>query len=405
MFVKVHKPLQLAGGNNKGSSYDLMEYLSKENQGLDREDIAYDGFFNAEENTMSETKAVEIIDGNNQRLSDGDTKFYMLSFNPSQDEQRHLVGMASGGRTQLISELAPGERLQFGQYLKDYTNDVMELYANSFSRKDKKGDIIEIAAKDLNYVAKVEEKREYTVWDKNVKHNLAIKKKIDRKLEQNETSTNPIRIALNNQAIHKLKGKYLRDNNGKVQTKSGNIIFQGTEKGGWNHHIHVVVSRQTKSKWYKGQKITDEKGNALISDQKTINRARGMQLSPNAKGTGKSDKHRLNEKKAYVGFHQEKFKTDSSALFNAKFDYRPKEHDQYRGKTYKNVSLNSQRIIDRLGKRPLNKAKGHVIKNVLGDAGRTERQLMQAVADPKTAALSELKKKIKEILSGKEMTG
>ncbi len=382
-----------------------MEYLSKENKGLDREDMAYDGFFNAHENNISETKAIEIIDGNNQRLSEGDTKFYMLSFNPSRDEQRHLVGMSSGGRTQLISELAPGERLQFRQYLKDYTNDVMELYANSFSRKDKKGHVIGISAKDLNYVAKVEEKREYTVWDKNVKHNLAIKKKIAIKLHQNENSTDTIRMTLNNRAIQKLEGKYLRDDNGKIQTKSGHVIFQGTEKGGWNYHIHVVVSRQTKSKWYKGQKIVDEKGDTLISDQKTINRARGMQLSPNAKGTGKSDKHQLNEKKTYVGFHQEKFKTDSSVLFNAKFDYRAKEYDQYRGKTYKKVSLTSQRIIDRLGKRPLNKAKGHAINKVLGDAGRTERQLIQAVADPKTAALSELKKKIKEILSGKGMTG
>lgn len=394
----------MTGGNNKGSSFDLMEYLSKENKDLARGDQAYDGFFNADGQDISETKAGEIIDGNNQRLSDKDTKFYMLSFNPSWDEQKHLAGMASEGRTDRIEELAPKEKLQFKAYLKEYTNDVMELYANAFSRKDKKGNVITIAAKDLNYVAKVEEKREYRIWDKHVKLNLAIRKKISQKQLQNENSTSAVKIALNNRDIKKLENKYFRDDRGRIQTESGNIIFQGTEKGGWNHHIHVVVSRQTKSKWYKGQKIVDEKGNALISDKKRVNKARGMQLSPNAKGTGKSDKHRLNDEKTYVGFHQEKFKTDSSTLFNEKFDYRPKVYDQYKGSTYKSTSLSSRRLIGRLANKPLNKAKGTAVHRVLGEAGHTERQIFQAVSNPTAAALRELKRKVKEILSGKEMT-
>ena len=405
MFVKVHKPLKLTGGNNKGSSFNLIEYLSKENKDLERGDMDYDGFFNPDHDDISDNKAVQIIDGNNHRLSARDTKFYMLSFNPSWEEQKHLVEMASNGRTNIIDELSPEENLQFRQYLKDYTNDAMELYANTFSRKDKEGNEIILEAKDLNYVAKVESKREYSIWDKNVKHNLAIKKKIDKKLRQNESSKNPAKIVLNKRAIKDLESQYLRDDKGRIQTEKGNIIFQGTEKGGWNYHVHVVVSRNTKSKWYKGEKVVDEKGNPLVSDSKIISKARGMQLSPNAKGTGKSEKHQLNDEKVHVGFHQEKFKTDSSSLFNEKFGYKPKEFDQYKGTTYKNVSPQSKQLIARLSKKPLNKAKGVAIGKTLGDAAIAERKALALVSNPKAAAMMELKQKVKEILLAKGMAG
>ena len=102
MFVKVHKPLKLTGGNNKGSSFNLIEYLSKENKDLERDDMDYDGFFNSHHDDISDNKAVQIIDGNNHRLSARDTKFYMLSFNPSWEEQKHLVEMASNGKTNII---------------------------------------------------------------------------------------------------------------------------------------------------------------------------------------------------------------------------------------------------------------------------------------------------------------
>tara|TARA_Y100001001_G_C8008561_1_gene308890 strand:- start:167 stop:1384 length:1218 start_codon:yes stop_codon:yes gene_type:complete len=405
LFVKVHKPLKLTGGNNKGSSFNLIEYLSKENKDLERDDMDYDGFFNSHHDDISDNKAVQIIDGNNHRLSARDTKFYMLSFNPSWEEQKHLVEMASNGKTNIIEELSPVENLQFRQYLKDYTNDAMELYANTFSRKDKEGNEIILEAKDLNYVAKVESKRDYSIWDKNVKNNLAIKKKIDKKLRQNESSNNPAKIILNKRAIKDLESQYLRDDNGRIQTEKGNIIFQGTEKGGWNYHVHVVVSRNTKSKWYKGEKVVDEKGNPLVSDSKIISKARGMQLSPNAKGTGKSEKHQLNDEKVHVGFHQEKFKTDSSSLFNEKFGYKPKEFDQYKGTTYKSVSPQSKQLIARLSKKPLNKAKGVAIGKTLGDAAIAERKALALVSNPKAAAMMELKQKVKEILLAKGMAG
>ena len=88
MFTRVHKAHQVAGGDNKGSSGALMDYLDKENK--DKEKDEKEGFFNDEKDDISKIKARNIIDSNNVRLGEKDTKFYMLSINPSWREIEHL---------------------------------------------------------------------------------------------------------------------------------------------------------------------------------------------------------------------------------------------------------------------------------------------------------------------------
>ena len=77
MFTRVHKAHQVAGGDNKGSSGALMDYLDKENK--DKEKDEKEGFFNDEKDDISKIKARNIIDSNNVRLGEKDTKLQKLT--------------------------------------------------------------------------------------------------------------------------------------------------------------------------------------------------------------------------------------------------------------------------------------------------------------------------------------
>jgi len=404
MFTKIHKPLKVVGGDNKSSSFNLMEYLSKEDKDLAPIDADYKGFFNQYKDGFSASKAMQIIDGNNQRLGDQDVKFYMLTANPSWEEQQHLIALSGNGCTQL-KDLSAEQKLVYEAYLKSYTNDLMSVYANAFTRKDSEGNAINLTANDLNYVAKIEYIREYKIWDKPVKHNLKIKSRILKLEVKRDGSSNPVFKRNFSKKIEQLERQYLRDKEGVISNKEGDIIKTGHVKGGLNTHIHVVVSRQTKSKWYKGEKIIHENGQVLTQDKKRVPKARGMQLSPNAKGRGNSDNHKLNDKTVHVGFHQEKFKSDSATLFNEKFDYKSKDKEHYQGMTYRSTSEKSKTLITKLSKQPIvslkNQTKGRIAREIRGSVGVIEEKIVKAAVNPKAAVIGELKNKVKQILTGR----
>ena len=87
MVIKVHGT-GIDGGKNTGSCSNLVQYLDKENRDVDI--LEQEDFFNHEESNVRPEIVENAIDGNKGRLSKDETKFYMLTVNPSERELAHI---------------------------------------------------------------------------------------------------------------------------------------------------------------------------------------------------------------------------------------------------------------------------------------------------------------------------
>ena len=155
MFAKVHPAKDVQSGNT-GSCHDLVHYLQKEGDtGL--------AFFSHTDNDVSPEKVITDIDGNRSKLGSDESKFYMLSLNPSQAEQVHLIGREVNS----LEELAPEERQAVYRKLEKFTRSAMDEYARNFQREAVKD------GGDLMYYARIETKRTFSYSDEEVKDGLA----------------------------------------------------------------------------------------------------------------------------------------------------------------------------------------------------------------------------------------
>ena len=103
------------------------------------------------------------IDGNKKALGANDAKFFMLSLNPSQSEQMHLIGR----KVDDFKELTPQEKKEVFQKLEAFTRSAMDEYALNFGRDNIRG------GQDLMYYARVETERSYHPEDEEVKQGIA----------------------------------------------------------------------------------------------------------------------------------------------------------------------------------------------------------------------------------------
>lgn len=155
MFAKVHPAKDVQSGNT-GSCHDLVHYLQKEGDtGL--------AFFSHTDNDVSPEKVITDIDGNKSKLGSDEAKFYMLSLNPSQAEQIHLIGREVNS----LEELAPEERQAVYRKLEKFTRSAMDEYARNFQREAVKD------GGDLMYYARIETKRTFSYSDEEVKKGMA----------------------------------------------------------------------------------------------------------------------------------------------------------------------------------------------------------------------------------------
>lgn len=97
MYCKVHRPVNTPGvSDNKGKCVQLVEYLSKE---LKEERSYYDNFFSQKEDYVTPLTVMHHMDNNHRTLKRNDDKFYMLTINPSGEEQQHLIEKVTGEKT------------------------------------------------------------------------------------------------------------------------------------------------------------------------------------------------------------------------------------------------------------------------------------------------------------------
>ncbi|WP_207435944.1 DUF5712 family protein [Sabulibacter ruber] len=143
MYVKLIDPRKhgKTAYHNEGSCQKTLNYLVHEaKKGKGEVDI----FFDQERDNLGPGQVQLAIDHNTKGLRARQEKFFSLIIAPSENELRHIKNN--------------------DQLLKDYTRQVMELYAANFNLKDG----IKLRSSDLVWFATIHLDREYRGTDKEV---------------------------------------------------------------------------------------------------------------------------------------------------------------------------------------------------------------------------------------------
>lgn len=273
MYISI--TAQKLGATYAQSSAEFVEYLEKENQGLEKE--AMEHFFNQDGDEISAAEVVREIDGNAAKLKKKEPKFYSITVNPSKRELQKLNNNRED--------------------LKRYTRALMQDYASSFNRQINNRPV---TVDDIKYYAKIEHQRTYKGSDKQVQENqsyaskILIHKQEIRKIERGEATGD----------ISKLKDKIDRLERTAPHQIRGKRIVQGMKKGGNQLHIHIIVSRKDKSNSYS--------------------------LSPGSKY--KSSETVFNGKKVGRGFDRDAFFEKAEKRFDKTFEYKRNYAESYQSK-------------------------------------------------------------------------
>ncbi len=255
---------QKLGDNYSQSALDFVEYLEKENQGLELEEMEH--FFNQYGDEISAQEVVKEIDKNTAKLKKKEPKFYSIMVSPSKYELKRLQNSSED--------------------LKRYTRAIMKDYAISFNREINGKSV---TVDDIKYYAKIEHQRTFKGTDKQVRENQPFASKIlnlkqdIRKIQRGDAEGN----------IDRLKLKIAKLEQQAPHQKNGKRIVQGMQKEGNQSHIHIIVSRKDLSNSYS--------------------------LSPGSKY--KASEVEMNGKKVKRGFDRDTFFEKAEKTFDKKFGY------------------------------------------------------------------------------------
>ncbi|MFD0798444.1 MobB family relaxase [Maribacter chungangensis] len=293
MYISI--TAQKLGETYTQSSAGFVDYLEKENQGLEQSEMEH--FFNQDSDEISAAEVVKEIDGNTAKLKKKEPKFYSITINPSKRELQHLKNSSED--------------------LKRYTRAVMQDYVSSFNRQINSRPI---TVDDIKYYAKIEHQRTFKGSDKQVQENQPYASKIlqhkheIRKIEREGAEGNVTKLQ---QQINHLEKTAPHQINGKR-------IVQGMKKEGNQSHIHIIMSRKDKSNSYS--------------------------LSPGSKY--KSSETVLNGKKVRRGFDRDAFFEKAEKRFDKTFGYKRNYAESYQSK--KDFIKNPKRYFSALLGLPTN---------------------------------------------------
>jgi hypothetical protein len=266
---------QKLGGDYSQSSADFVEYLEKENQSLEQENVEH--FFNQYGDEINAKEVVKEIDGNTAKLKKKEPKFYSITVSPSQSELRKLQHNSED--------------------LKKYTRAIMNDYAKSFNREINGKPI---TVEDIKYFAKIEHQRTFKGTDKQVQENQSFATKIlqiktdIRKIENGQLEGN----------IKKLKSQIAKLESEAPYHQNGKRIVQGMKKEGNQSHIHIIVSRKDMSN--------------------------SVSLSPGSKH--KASQVEMHGKMVKRGFDRDLFFEKAENTFDKTFGYKRNYAESYKSK-------------------------------------------------------------------------
>ncbi|MEO2072593.1 MAG: MobB family relaxase [Zunongwangia sp.] len=269
MYINI--TAQKLGTNYSQSSADFVDYLEKENEGLEKEEMEH--FFNQYGDEISAKEVVKEIDGNTAKLKKKEPKFYSITVSPSKYELRKLENSSED--------------------LKRYTRELMKDYAASFNREINGRPV---TVDDIKYYAKIEHQRTFKGTDFQVRENqpfatkiLELKQEV-RKIQQGNIDKLKLKIAkLEREAPHQQNGKR---------------IVQGMKKAGNQSHIHIIVSRKDASNSFS--------------------------LSPGSKH--KASEVKMHGKKVKRGFDRDQFFERAEKTFDNTFGYKRNYAETYKAK-------------------------------------------------------------------------
>lgn len=234
---------QKLGEKYSQSSAGFVDYLEKENLGLEKDEMEH--FFNQYGNEISAEEVVREIDRNTAKLEKKEPRFYSITVSPSKYELQRLQNSSED--------------------LKRYTRELMKDYVTSFNREI---DGRAVKLEDILYYAKIEHQRTFKGTDKQVKENqpratkiLELKNEI-RKIEKGEIIGE---IKAREQQIAKLERT-------APHQQDGNRIVQGMLKDGPQSHIHIIVSRKDASNRFSLSPGSKYKASKVILNGKYVNR-------------------------------------------------------------------------------------------------------------------------------------
>ena len=267
MYISITK--QHLDATFSQSSSDYVAYLEKENEGKLPEHQEH--FFDQYNERIPPEQVIKEIDGNTAKLKKREPKFFALTINPSQRELRHIDNDP--------------------ELLKKYVREVMKDYAASFYRDTP------VSVDSIKYYAKIEYKRTFKGFDREVKENQVYRAKIVRleneirMVERGEVSGNVKAMRkeidrLNAQMPHRIDGK---------------VVAQGMQKPGLQTHVHIIVSRKDVSNRYS--------------------------LSPGSKYMESESK--LNGKMVKRGFKRDQFYESAEKRFDTLFKYQRNYVESY----------------------------------------------------------------------------
>lgn len=273
MYITV--TAQKLGGDYSQSSAGFVEYLEKENQGLEQENMEH--FFNQYGDEINASEVVREIDGNTSKLKKKEPKFYSITVSPSKYELRKLQNNRED--------------------LKRYTRAIMKDYASSFNREINSRPVI---VDDIKYYAKIEHQRIFKGTDKQVRENQPFATKILK-------FKNEIRQVKQGQqegSIKRLESKINQLEKEAPHQQNGKRIVQGMTKEGNQSHIHIIVSRKD------------------MSDS--------VSLSPGSKY--KASDVMINGKLVKRGFNRDLFFEKAEKTFDRTFSYKRNYAESYKSK-------------------------------------------------------------------------
>ncbi|MEO2051217.1 MAG: MobB family relaxase, partial [Allomuricauda sp.] len=266
---------QKLGGNYSQSSVDFIDYLEKENEGLEPSEM--EDFFNQYDDQISAEDVVKDIDGNTAKLKKTEPKFYSITVSPSKYELNRLQSSSED--------------------LKKYTRELMKDYVASFNREIN-GRPIRI--EDIKYYAKIEHQRSFKGTDWQIKENqpyatqiLQLKNEI-RKLKTQEREGE----------IKSLQRKISKLEREAPHQQNGQRIVQGMPKAGNQSHIHIIVSRKDVSNTFS--------------------------LSPGSKH--KASEVEMHGKKVKRGFDRDGFFQRAEKTFDKTFGYQRNFAETYKAR-------------------------------------------------------------------------
>lgn len=256
---------QKMGGTYSQSSSDFVDYLEKENQGIEQEEIEH--FFNQYGDEISAEEVVREIDGNTAKLERTEPRFYSITVSPSKYELNRLQNSSED--------------------LKKYTRELMKDYVASFNREINGRPI---SINDIKYYAKIEHQRTFKGTDMEIKENQPYATKI----LQLKSEIQNIQEGRSEGNIKEMQRTITRLEKEAPHQVDGNRIVQEMPKPGNQSHIHIVVSRKDASNRFS--------------------------LSPGSKY--KASDVELNGKTVKRGFDRDKFFEKAEKTFDKTFGYQ-----------------------------------------------------------------------------------